>query len=631
MFKAPLLSILAASLTLGTPPTGLQLASPEQLRAIPLASMPYSGVDLPSKVDLSDNMPPPGDQGGQNSCVGWATAYVLKSYQERIEHNHILAKPDGSPQWQKVFSPAFVYNLLNNSRDGGITYIDALNLLSSQGVVPWSDMPYNPDDFRSKPTASLLQRARAWRIDYWRQVNVLDPKELKAHLNAGYPVMLGAVIDQGFYKARKGHVWKKREGKSLGGHALVLVGYDDSKRSFKVINSWGPRWANGGFGMIDYAWFARVVREGFVAKDAINGLPLSSAGPVGPPHRSSPPAAWGRRLHESDDRDDVSDEEEQMVVDQLPPTPLLSTLPPASDPQKAEQNTEQNATNKPDSPSEPSAAPVAQPKPSENAQAGSPSSPSSPDGLNLKGKVSLPIGQGQSAQLLLRVYAQEGTRRGPLLSTHLVRQFSGYSRLNAQAQLQLQAQLPETHWLAQLSWQNLHLERHPALGSQPKLEVVIVPELFVDGFGIWVGAPMAHQLPANAYPAPQLTEADITAAFFKAWQAQDDAQLWFLLSRQARSELIDYLTETQKDPVFSRGQWQTLLENGHPLIRELVWASLALQFEAKTAGDKLLGGTENTDLRPQDSLQKKTMPLLPLISSGKTWKIQSLKHLLPKD
>jgi len=630
MFKTPLLNVLAASLlpslVPGTAPTGLQLASPEQLRAIPLASMPYSGVDLPGKVDLSENMPPPGDQGGQNSCVGWATAYVLKSYQERIEHNHLLAKPDGSPQWQKVFSPAFVYNLLNNSRDGGITYIDALNLLSSQGVVPWSDMPYNPDDFRSKPAPVLLQKARAWRIDYWRQVNVLDPKELKAHLNAGYPVMLGAVIDQGFYKARKGHIWKKREGKSLGGHALVLVGYDDAKRSFKVINSWGPRWADGGYGQIDYAWFARVVREGFVAKDAINGLPALAQPPQpSPPNRSSSsPEAWGRHLQGGEEPDDSAVEEEQMLVDQLKPAPLLSTVQLPSPPPKPA--------------STPASEVSPDPQPSETgAEEAIP--PGKADTLSLKGKLTLPVGLGQSegrnegknAQLLLRVYAQEGTRRGPLLSTHLVRQFSGYTRLNAQAQLPIQAKMAETNWLADLALNNLNLERHPGLGSSQPLALEIVPELFVDGFGVWVGAPMHQQLPTGSYALPKRNAADITAAFLNAWQAQDDGQLWFLLSRQAQREVIDYLSSTHTDPVFSSSQWQTLLENGHPLIREWLWSRLALKSEFKAEADKLSGGMANQNVRAKTEPQKKIQVKLPLIPSGTSWKIQTIKHLLPNN
>ena len=62
--------------------TGLIPATEEQLRGIPLASVPFSGDSLPPSVDLSDNLPPPGNQGRQNSCVGWTVAYALKNYHE---------------------------------------------------------------------------------------------------------------------------------------------------------------------------------------------------------------------------------------------------------------------------------------------------------------------------------------------------------------------------------------------------------------------------------------------------------------------------------------------------------------------------------------------------------------------
>ena len=58
---------------------------------------------LPPSVDLSGNFPAPGSQGLQGSCVGWATAYALKSYQERIEEGWAF-----SPRTR--FSPAWVYN-----------------------------------------------------------------------------------------------------------------------------------------------------------------------------------------------------------------------------------------------------------------------------------------------------------------------------------------------------------------------------------------------------------------------------------------------------------------------------------------------------------------------------------------
>src|SRR5262245_50646445 len=63
---------------------GFMEATPEELREVPYAIAPPGGA-LPASVDLCACMPAPRDQGEQPSCVGWAVAYGLKSYQEAAE------------------------------------------------------------------------------------------------------------------------------------------------------------------------------------------------------------------------------------------------------------------------------------------------------------------------------------------------------------------------------------------------------------------------------------------------------------------------------------------------------------------------------------------------------------------
>lgn len=260
------------TLSEAVPPTGLEFVRPEQLRSVPLADLPFSGT-LPKRADLSEHMPTPGYQGRQNSCVAWVSAYALKTYQEKIEQRYNLTR-SGQPDMKKIFSPAFVYNQINQGRDGGATLVDALNLLSGRGALSWSEMPYVIDNFTRLPSAKQLQSARRYRIAYWRQVNVADANEVKAHLNAGYPILIGAAVDDSLFKLKAGRVWERSSGKSLGGHAMIAVGYDDRRKAFKVMNSWGNRWADGGFGWINYRQFAKVVREGYVAKDAPNDRPV---------------------------------------------------------------------------------------------------------------------------------------------------------------------------------------------------------------------------------------------------------------------------------------------------------------------------------------------------------------------
>jgi C1A family cysteine protease len=40
----------------------------------------------------------------------------------------------------------------------------------------------------------------------------------------------------------------------LGGHELCLIGFDDSKELFIVMNSWGSSWGDKGFCYIPYSY-----------------------------------------------------------------------------------------------------------------------------------------------------------------------------------------------------------------------------------------------------------------------------------------------------------------------------------------------------------------------------------------
>ncbi len=255
---------------------GLKFTPADQLQGIPLASTPYSGQELPGSFDLSSQLPPAGNQGNQNSCVAWAVSYAYKSYQEKKEENSNFYV-NGQLNTNAVFSPAFIYNQINNGVDGGSFFTEALNVLSEQGSVKWSDMPYNEFDYLTQPNARQKERAKNYRIDFWRRVNVFDQKEVKAQLSAGFPVVIGAMVDKEFSDkgkelAGQEFVWRQAGSTEPGGHAMVVVGYDDSKGAFKVLNSWGKNWGLNGYFWVTYNFFPKVVREGYVMKDAINSI-----------------------------------------------------------------------------------------------------------------------------------------------------------------------------------------------------------------------------------------------------------------------------------------------------------------------------------------------------------------------
>ncbi len=244
--------------------TGLTFLNEDEYRSIPLAHTPYSGDELPSSVDLSRNFPTPGNQGSQNSCVGWAVSYALKTFQESIEHGWSINSDS------RIFSPSFIYNQINNGTNSGTYIPDALNLLAEQGTATLRDFPYNEYDYRTKPSGQIKDKAKPYRTDYWRVVNHMSEREVKAQLHANLPIVIGTLVDERFKQLnRQNNIWRQRPSNNSTGHAMVVVGYDDSKNAFKVINSWGSNWGDGGFGWIDYDIFQRAVREAYIVKDAI--------------------------------------------------------------------------------------------------------------------------------------------------------------------------------------------------------------------------------------------------------------------------------------------------------------------------------------------------------------------------
>lgn len=259
--------------------TGLTIAPPEYLAKIPPAFSPFGGDSLPSLVDLSPSLPPPGNQGQQGSCVAWTVAYALRSYQAFQHERSSLVVAPGVIDSARVFSPAFVYNQINNGRNAGTYFGDALNLLQEMGAAPLADMPYNANDFLSQPDSATIASAARYRLLSWKRVNYKDIIEVKSQLNAGYPVMIGAKVDDGFMKAGKDFVWKEVSGEQRGGHAMLVVGYDNDRHAFRAINSWGTGWGDGGYYWFDYDFFPTVVNEAYVAKDRYVP-PTPRVGPV---------------------------------------------------------------------------------------------------------------------------------------------------------------------------------------------------------------------------------------------------------------------------------------------------------------------------------------------------------------
>jgi len=244
---------------------GLIPISKEEYNALPKADDIDQSIKAPAKVDMSDKFPHPGDQGNQGSCVAWSTAYALKTYLEKVDFNWDQNLPEHK------FSPAYVYNLINGGKDEGAVIKDALKLMIDQGVCSLKSMPYNEKDFKKQPNVTQKQEAAKYKSKSWGALKFGDVEQIKANLAANNAVVVGIPIYPEFMNLNnKNQIYDDDSGKLEGYHAICFVGYDDSKKAFKFINSWGTNWGINGFAYMSYALVKKKKIEAYTMQDNVH-------------------------------------------------------------------------------------------------------------------------------------------------------------------------------------------------------------------------------------------------------------------------------------------------------------------------------------------------------------------------
>lgn len=209
---------------------------------------PVSGV--PSAYIL--NTPTPRSQGGEGSCMAWAIAYSAASTEWFYRY--------GGASYSNatnILSPEYVYNYalsVPGDCNLGSSLQTCIAVIRDSGVCTWDIMPYTSGT--CAPNVNVTQRADATnhKIISTTRIYRTDSVGIKTALNNHHPIMIAMEIDNNFYNARAGYVWNTF-GTSIAAHGITIVGYDDSKHAYKIMNSWGTGWGDGGFLWVDYNIF----------------------------------------------------------------------------------------------------------------------------------------------------------------------------------------------------------------------------------------------------------------------------------------------------------------------------------------------------------------------------------------
>lgn len=234
----------------------------DQVRKLFKAGPPKT-AGLPSSVDLREFCPPVEDQGSLGSCTAQAVVGLLEYFEKRT-HNEFL---DAS----RRFLYKTTRKLYGLDGDTGAYVRGTMKALRLFGTCPEEYWPYDLARFDDEPPAFCYAFAQAYKaVQYYRiwdaeSGTLLD--QLKASLASGLPFAFGFSVYSSIWDQavqRSGDIpFPARRERLEGGHAIVAVGYDNSRARFLIRNSWGTEWGQDGYGTLPYEYVEKEIAEDF--------------------------------------------------------------------------------------------------------------------------------------------------------------------------------------------------------------------------------------------------------------------------------------------------------------------------------------------------------------------------------
>lgn len=240
--------------------TGAEQLAPEGTPDFPLLA---GGGGLPDSFDLSELCAPINDQSPWGSCTAFAVGDGAYNYE--------LQQTYGAYGWdisQPRFrvSPKHLYVVsgeLQGFPPGGGTgrwTSEVIADLVTNGVATELNAPYDRN-YDNNWSAEALADAAVLEIEGWKEVpcNTEEGIEtVKQVLSQQLKVLpMQAWLDSSFFSVGPEDTWYYSTYFS-GGHAMCIVGYDDSRGAsgaFKVRNSWSEYWGDEGHVWIGYETF----------------------------------------------------------------------------------------------------------------------------------------------------------------------------------------------------------------------------------------------------------------------------------------------------------------------------------------------------------------------------------------
>lgn len=207
---------------------------------------------MPMKMELRTNLPaaldwrakdginwltPVKNQGSCGSCWAFGLLGTVEAM-AKIETNRPDIQPDLSEQQILSCSGA-------GDCDGG-WYDEAADYMKGINVTLENCFPYTASDKPCDPCADWHNQGAMIDSYGWVTLEIADETAIKNALQTG-PLVVYMDVYSDFYSYDSGVYQPTPSAYVDGGHAPMIVGYDDALNCWICKNSWGDSWGESGY------------------------------------------------------------------------------------------------------------------------------------------------------------------------------------------------------------------------------------------------------------------------------------------------------------------------------------------------------------------------------------------------
>lgn len=223
----------------------LMKKNPYQIDEEHFSKLMMATATTPSSIDLSNDFPPPLNQGTLGSCTAAALVSIL--YYDMKKQG--IEKPEMKSVLYLYYWERFLEGTTNY--DTGASLSDGIRALKKFGICNETSWNYEISNYKVKPPKHICADAIKFRDQFnLKRISSVSQKlsVMKTLLSRGSPFVGGIKVYEYFDDKDVKNTGILRmpfkNETQKGSHAVVFVGYDDQKNggSFYVRNSWGTNW-----------------------------------------------------------------------------------------------------------------------------------------------------------------------------------------------------------------------------------------------------------------------------------------------------------------------------------------------------------------------------------------------------